>query len=151
MSFQHWNSVALQMVVRTDVIKLLLSAGANGVPIKEPSERTGVNENKLVKLMHLLANKHYFVERSEGRFALTRTGLMLSPNSPTRSNVAWMTWFSLGYASKVVDTWTDAKETNSFAPLDTPAAAAFEWEKLGCKELWDRGVPNTTRTRWKYL
>ncbi|KAI1140497.1 putative O-methyltransferase [Hypoxylon sp. FL0543] len=87
---------ALHVAIEHDIAILLDEGGEDGIPVEVLAEKTGLEQNKLARILRLLTIHHFFREVAPGRFANNRISQALVNEEKLRAQVKSST---LGYAA----------------------------------------------------
>ncbi|KAI1380797.1 putative O-methyltransferase [Hypoxylon crocopeplum] len=148
---------ALHVAIEHDIAILLAECGADGVPVEDLAKATGLEQNKLIRILRALTSQHVFREVAPGRFANNRISQALVGDEKLQAQVKCS---SMGYAatSALPEALNDPVRGPSHEPQDAawPLAVGtelpfFEWmnEKVPRSRAGEKVSPGAARGFYK--
>ncbi|TCD71000.1 hypothetical protein EIP91_000498 [Steccherinum ochraceum] len=71
------TAAALRVVVKGHIVEILKPHGRAGLHADEIAKQSGINSNRLARILHLLASEHILTEVSHNVFALNRVSAIM--------------------------------------------------------------------------
>ncbi|GJE89686.1 O-methyltransferase [Phanerochaete sordida] len=133
---QYLEARAWHIAVEKSVPDVLAEAGpGEGVAIQRLSEATGINEDKLIRVMRCLCSNHTFSEVREGYFANTHMSEALVGNQELAAWIISMSRHQYASSVKLPEVLYDPVKTHSNSDRDTAFNAYHQtnlshWEWL---------------------
>ncbi|KAI1408493.1 putative O-methyltransferase [Hypoxylon sp. FL1857] len=87
---------SLHIAAEHDIALLLAEGGEDGIAVEDLAKETGLEQNKLARILRLLTTQHFFREVAPGRFANNRITQALVDDEKLQAQVKCS---SLGYAA----------------------------------------------------
>ncbi|KAF9479524.1 S-adenosyl-L-methionine-dependent methyltransferase [Pholiota conissans] len=111
-SYGYEEPVAFQVVTQAKIADMLIGK-PEGLPVEELAKRSGLDPNKLGRILRMLATKHCFQEVKPNVFANNRLSMPLASTNPVSGLVGHMTDEVIRAAVLLNDTLTDPKSAMS--------------------------------------
>ncbi|KAI0885554.1 putative O-methyltransferase [Annulohypoxylon maeteangense] len=148
---------ALHIALQHDIAILLAKGGADGVPVEELAKATGLDRQKLSRLLRALTTQHFFREVGPDRFANNRITQALVNDEKLQAQT---TRSSMGFAaaSALPEALIDPVRGPSQNPEDAawPLAVGtklpfFDWmnEKVPLSRAGEKASPGAARGFYK--
>lgn len=136
-SLAHHTSAALSFIAETGIADVIESSPERQLHVDEIAKSIDSHPARVSHALRLLAHDGIFAEVREGTFANNRSSKLILGASPIKQWIRFQTWYSLGYSSKVADTWKDPVKSKSFEQIDSAANAAWRYSDKGYGDFWD--------------
>ncbi|KAF8191305.1 S-adenosyl-L-methionine-dependent methyltransferase [Pholiota molesta] len=118
-SYGFEEPVALQVVTSAKITDRLIGK-PEGLPIEELAKQSGLDPNKLGRILRMLATKHCFQEVKPNVFANNRLSMPLASANPVSGLVGHMTDEVIKASVMLNDTLTDPRSAMSTAADQSP-------------------------------
>ncbi|KAF9479519.1 S-adenosyl-L-methionine-dependent methyltransferase [Pholiota conissans] len=111
-AYGYEEPAALQVVTQAKVADMLIGK-SDGLPVAELAKQSGLDPNKLGRILRMLATKHCFQEVKPNVFANNRLSMSLVSTNPVCGLVGHITDEMLKAAAVLNDTLTDPESAMS--------------------------------------
>lgn len=137
-ALSHHTSAALCFAEKSSLADRIAASPQKKLHVDELAKQIDSHPVRITHALRLLAHDSIFAEVEEGVFENNRSSLMLvGKDSPSRHWVRYTTWFGLGYAGKVAETWMDPVKSKSFKHADSAGNAGWHYSEKGYSNFWD--------------
>lgn len=133
----HHTSAALGFVAKAGIADVIAQADRMLMHVDDIARAIDSHPTRVCHALRLLAHDGIFTEVDEGTFANNRASMQLLGASPVKQWILFQSWYSLGFASKVPDTWCDPTKAKSFEQVDSAANAAWRYSDKGYDDFWN--------------
>ncbi|CAL1708128.1 unnamed protein product [Somion occarium] len=132
LSLGHYFAACLNVAVNAKLADHLQSH-PDGLHVSKLATLTKIDENKLARVLRLLATKHCFREVTLDVFANNRLSIGLLSDQPIGTMVGFMTDDNYRAGTALSDTLSDATLTSSLSPNEAAWARAMNYQG----SVWD--------------
>ncbi|KAF9479526.1 S-adenosyl-L-methionine-dependent methyltransferase [Pholiota conissans] len=143
-SYGFEEPAGLQVVTTANVADILLGK-PDGLSVDEIAKQSGLDPNRLGRILRMLATKHCFQEVKPNVFANNRISMQLASMNPVSGLIGNMTDESFKAASMLGDTMRDPKTAFSTSADDSAFYRAF---KIPFFDFYDTTTGETKRDRF---
>lgn len=133
----HHTSAALGFVEKNGMADVIASSPQQQMHVDDIALSIDSHPTRVSHVLRLLAHNGVFLEVNEGVFANSRSSRLLLGHSSVRQWVRYLSWFSLGFTGKVIETWSDPIKSKSFAQVDAAGNAAWHYCDEGYQSFYD--------------